>query len=227
MTQKRIISYWKNKVRKIKQQIRTGIPISCRRIPEVFSLSDVLFQTDMVDGLSQWSFHPVYQNPKQITFDSGIIKFEIPIHSHDEWAYIFLDPARYDFRNVSWQLHFRKDSPFRELAFNFRYRDFDNRYRYRFERGSIQFDKKVGGVWYTGITNVVFHIQLEVWYDLRVDMYEDTFRCHVNGELMMESCDRDLSSGSICIILWEDDGKTKIEAEIGPMTVRNIRRKGL
>lgn len=190
-----------------------------------FILSEFLFKTDIESGLKEWTFHDEYQNPLEITFDSGLIKFEIQIHSNDEWGYIFLDPERYNWRNISWQLRFRKDTAFREFAFNFRYRDFDNRYRYRFEDNDIHFDKKVGGKWYNRIDYVPFPLELGVWYDLRIDMYEDTFRCYVNDTLMMENCDGDLSHGSICIILWEDDGKTKVSAEVGPMAVQMIREK--
>lgn len=202
---------------------RTTAQIKLRKNSE-FILSELLFETDMENGLKEWTFHDKYQDPSEIAFDSGLIRFQIQIHSNDEWGYIYLDPARYNWRNISWQLRIKKDTTFREFAFNFRYQDFDNRYHYRFERDGIHFAKKVRGRWYN-FDCVPFPLKLGVWYDLRIDMYEDTFRCYINDILMIENCDGDLSHGSICIVLWETDGKTKILAEVGPMTVRMIREK--
>lgn len=191
-------------------------------MPKDIHPSNLLFQTHKSVDLQQWVLHKEYQDLHEISLANGITKFDIRNQTNDEWAYIFLDPAKYKWFDVAWELRIRRDTPFREYAFNFRYQDFDNRYRYRFEDNFIYFDKKIKGVWYNNIGSVRFPMTLGGWYNLRIDTYKNVFRCYVNGKLMIENSDTDLTYGSIAIILWEDDGVTDIVPKIGPVSIKEI-----
>jgi hypothetical protein len=181
----------------------------------------VLFQTDPARPREQWIQHPEYQDPTELSFESGVMRLDVKAQTKDEWAYIYLDPQEYNWSDYSWTMRFRRLTRFQEYAFNFRYVDFDNRYRYRFEDDLLFFDSKLRGKW-CAHARMPFPMVEGAWYDLRIDARGDVFRCYVNGILMMENVERTLPHGSISVILWEIDGKTDAVAEIGPMTVRQL-----
>jgi hypothetical protein len=134
---------------------------------------------------------------------------------------VYLDPKEYAWADYSWQTKFRRMTPFQEYAFNFRYVDFDNRYRYRFEDDLLFFDSKIGGKW-RAHARMPFPMAMGAWYDLRIDTRKDRHRCYANGMLMMENRHPTIRSGSISIILWEIDGATDAVAEVGPSIVRRL-----
>ena len=156
-------------------------------------------------------------------------KFKLPFLSEldvnantaDEWAYIYLDPQKYNWDNYTWQMKFRRMTPFQEYAFNFRYVDFDNRYRYRFEDDLLFFDSKISGKWACH-GRMPFPMAMGAWYDLRIDTRGDQHRCYVNGMLLMENKQGAIPRGSISIILWEIDNKTDCIADVGPMLVKRL-----
>ncbi|HVP49951.1 MAG TPA: hypothetical protein VMT56_01885 [Candidatus Bathyarchaeia archaeon] len=182
---------------------------------------EVLFQGDTANPREQWIFHPQYQDAAELTFSNGAMYFCVKAETVDEWAYIYLDPAKYDWDNYSWQMKFRRMTPFQEYAFNFRYVDFDNRYRYRFEDDLLFFDSKVRAKWRCH-ARMPFPMAMGAWYDLRIDTRGDRHRCYVNGMLMMENRHGAIRRGSISIILWEIDKLTDCVAEVGPATVRRL-----
>ncbi len=47
-------------------------------------------------------------------------------------------------------------------------------------------------------------------------------RCYVDGVLKLENVDTDIATGTIAIILWEDDGQTNIEAEVSNNVVHRL-----
>lgn len=182
-----------------------------------------LWQTDAADPLRGWKFHDTYQVPEELTVQDGIMAFSTAAKTNDEWDYIFLDPAHCRWSDFSWQLTIKRITSFREFALNFRYQDFDNRYRYRFEDDKLFFDKKVRGEWINNIASIPFTMDLGRWYQVRIEACTTVFRCYVDGQLALENVDCDLADGSICVILWEDDGRTPMQAEVGPMTVCSLR----
>jgi hypothetical protein len=198
------------------------IPPRTEYLLEPLHLGELIYKIDEAAPLNDWMQHETYQKPTQISVVGDSLRFVTPPQTADEWDYIFLNPATYRWKNYSWNLKFRKETAFREYAFNFRYQDFNNRYRYRFEDGKIFFDKKVRGEWTNNIASLPFTIELGRWYDLRIDVYATLFRCYVDGRLWLENSDTDLADGSISVILWEDDGKTVITAEIGPSMVCHL-----
>jgi hypothetical protein len=189
---------------------------------ETWPSGELLFQTDVNDPGREWILHPEYQDPAELQFTNGIMKFHVKAETDDEWAYIYLDPKRYAWTDYSWRMKFRRFTPFQEYAFNFRYVDFDNRYRYRFEDDLLFFDSKLKGKW-RAHARMPFPMASGAWYDLQIDTKGDLHRCYVNGMLMMENREPTLRSGSISVILWEIDQTTDAIAEIGPMTVYAVR----
>jgi hypothetical protein len=181
----------------------------------------ILFQSDSEHPEKQWIYHPQYQDPSELSFVNGNINFHVKAATQDEWAYVYLDPGQYSWEDYSWQTKFRRITTFQEYAFNFRYVDFDNRYRYRFEDNLLFFDSKIRGKW-RAHARMPFPMALGAWYDLRIDTLKDSHRCYVDGMLMMENREPSVRSGSISIILWEIDGATDAVAEVGPSIVRRL-----
>ncbi len=182
---------------------------------------EILFQGETEHPEQQWLYHPEYQDPAELTFADGVMHFEVKAATADEWAYLYLDPQKYNWTNYSWQMKFRRMTSFQEYAFNFRYLDFDNRYRYRFEDDLLFFDSKIRGKWACH-GRVPFPMAMGAWYDLRIDTRGDLHRCYVNGMLMMENRQGAIPRGSISIILWEIDNVTDCVAEVGPSIVRKL-----
>lgn len=192
-----------------------------KRDRETWPEGEVLFAGDTVHPEKQWIYHEQYQDPAELTFTNGSMHFDVKAASADEWAYIYLDPQKYSWEDYSWQTRFRRGTPFQEYAFNFRYMDFDNRYRYRFEDDLLFFDSKILGKWKCH-ARLPFPMAMGAWYDLRIDTRGDRHRCYVNGMLMMENRQGAIRKGSISIILWEIDNVTDCVAEIGPSVVRRL-----
>lgn len=188
---------------------------------ETWSEGDVLFRGDAADAHKEWLEHPQYQDPSELHYDTGVMHFDVKATTADEWAYVYLDPGKYNWTNYSWQMKFRRMTKFQEYAFNFRYVDFDNRYRYRFEDDLLFFDSKIRAKWKCH-RRIPFPMALGAWYDLRIDTRDDRHRCYVNGMLMMENLNGALRGGSISIILWEIDNLTDCVADVGPATVRRL-----
>jgi len=210
------LTWWFGKKSRGRRTVRVD------ELPEPLTVGKVLYEAEGEDPVLDWTQFERYQNPNDLSVADGCMVFRNPVRSDDEWDYVYLDPVRYSFRDCAWTVKFRRNTTFREYAFNFRYQDFDNRYRYRFEDDKIFFDKKVAGVWTNNIASCPFAMMIGEWYDLRIDVAKSLCRCYVNGELRMENTDTDLDWGSICIILWEDDGETPIAAEIGASQVREL-----
>ena len=188
---------------------------------ETWPEGEVLFHTDTQHPERQWLQHSDYQDASELAFTDGVMKFHVKTETRDEWAYVYLDPKACSWRDYSWQTRFRRMTPFQEYAFNFRYVDFDNRYRYRFEDDLLFFDSKIRGKW-KGHARMPFPMAMGAWYDLRIDTCGDHHRCYVNGMLMMENRQGAIPQGSISIILWEIDGATDCIAEVGPSIVKRL-----
>jgi hypothetical protein len=174
----------------------------------------------------------VTDNPQEPTkevafWEDGTIRFNGKTEATDEWICLYLDPEKYRWDNFSWEFSVQRDTYFKELQFAFRYQDFYNRYRYRFQDDHIYFDKHIKGVFYSGFSSIPFHMDLGVNYHIRIDAYNNNFRCYVNEKLMMNEFDFDNSFpvGSIAIILWEKDGVTDMKAAVGPMCVHRLLKK--
>ncbi len=162
---------------------------------------------------------------EMIVTEDGSMIFNGKATTNDEWFYLYLDPKKYEWSNYSWQFNIRRDTDFKELQFGIRYRDFYNRYRYRFENNRLYFDKVVRGEFLNGFNVVPFRMELGTWYAIRIDAYYNTFRLYVDGVLVSNDHDFDgyFPIGSIAIILWENDGKTDIKASLGAMSITEIQ----
>jgi hypothetical protein len=190
---------------------------------ETWPQGELLFDSARRGAEQEWIHHPEYQDSSELVCRDGVMQFNVRANTDDEWAYVYLDPVKYDWKDYVWQTRFRRMTPFQEYAFNFRYVDFDNRYRYRFEDDLLFFDSKIRGKW-KAHARMPFPMALGAWYDLRIEARGDRFRCFVNGMKLMENRNSAIPSGSISIILWEIDKQTDCVADIGPMTVHRLTR---
>jgi hypothetical protein len=180
----------------------------------------ILLFSDL-DG-SNWVLDDVYQSKKNVSFNRGIIHFKNLEITHDDWDYISIDPNKQKWVNYAWEFDIKRMTTFREFAFNFRNLDFDNRYRYRFEDNKIFFDKKIHGQWINNIASIDYPLTLNKSYHVKIDVIDSIMRCYVGGDLKLENVDTDIASGTIAIILWEDDGQTPIEAEVSNNVVHAL-----
>lgn len=176
-----------------------------------------------LDGRA-WLLDETFQSKKNISFNGSKIHFKNLEVTHDDWDYISIDPNKEKWVNYSWEFDIKRMTEFREFAFNFRNLDFDNRYRYRFEDNKIFFDKKLKGAWVNNIASIDYPLELNQSYHVRIDVVDSIMRCYVDNHLKLENVDTDISSGTIAIILWEDDGKTPIEAEVSNNIVRALAK---
>jgi hypothetical protein len=173
---------------------------------------------------STWVLDATYQSKKNIKFDDNKIYFKHSEITNDDWDYISIDPNKQKWVNYTWEFDIKRMTEFREFAFNFRNLDFDNRYRYRFEDNKIFFDKKVRGQWINNIASINYPLALNKSYHVKIDVVDSIMRCYVDGDLKLENVDTDIPTGTIAIILWEDDGKTQIEAEVSNNIVYALHR---
>ncbi len=216
-----------------------------------YSQRDLLFEASSPFDLSAWVFHdenwirvqhrrehrsllatgqPVsvvdnWQEPTAELMTPGTGNLDIDARaSSDKWIYLYLDPRKHVWDDYSWGFSVCRQTHFRELQFGFRYRDFYNRYRYRFEADHIFFDKVVNGRFYNALSAVPFHMELGVSYSVRIDACKNHFKCRIDDMLMSKDYDWDntFPHGSIALILWEDNGQTDIRASIGSMTVHRL-----
>ncbi|WP_013335067.1 polysaccharide pyruvyl transferase family protein [Gloeothece verrucosa] len=184
--------------------------------------SELLYNYHSLNSAKEWKLYSQYQLPQDVEFTSEGISFSGKTLSADQWCYVYLDPLFYSWTNLSWHMQVQRVTDFREFAFNFRYQDFDNRYRYRFEAGRAFFDRRVRGKWENNMASVPFDMKVRTWYALRIDICGAVFRLYVNDELLLQSFSDELTQGSICIILWETNEKTDLVAIVKDIKVYHL-----
>jgi len=157
--------------------------------------------------------------------NDGTINFFGKTESKEEWLYLHLDPWRYPWDNYRMAFQFKRETNFRELQFGFRYQDFYNRYRYRFENNHIFFDKVINGRFYNALSATPFPMQLGRFYKVTIDVFENRFKCFVDDTLMSIDYDfyNDFPKGSIAIILWENDSSTNIAGSLKLLKVHELK----
>jgi hypothetical protein len=144
--------------------------------------------------------------------------------TNDEWIYLNLDPLEFIWDNYRWKFKFNLKTHFHELQFGFRYKDFYNRYRFRFQDGNVFFDEVSNGYFFNEIETKKFELELDRWYTIIIDVFKNTFYLTVDGKKIFSIKDlkNTFESGSIAIILWEKDGKTDIAIDIDKITVNKL-----
>jgi len=151
------------------------------------------------------------------------VTFDAPLCPQN-WLYLHLDPSDHPWADYRWCFTVRRLSDFRELQFAFRYRDFYNRYRYRFEDGFLHFDIVHRGTFYNSLSRVVCPLDVDEWYRVEIEVVGNVFSCRVGGRLVSLDCDPTarFRQGPIAVILWEDDGITPIRAQVREMSVHAL-----
>jgi hypothetical protein len=156
--------------------------------------------------------------------EAGAVQVRCTPETHDEWAYVVLAPDLMPGADFVWRLRFRKLTAFRELQFGFRYQDFYNRYRYRLEAGRVHLDHVVNGRFRNSLSSARLDLVPGRWYELCIAVRGNRSRCYVDGRLVLDDFDPDrrFAGGSLAVIMWEDDGKTAIAADIEDMSVTGL-----
>jgi hypothetical protein len=236
-------------LRRLKYVIRKQIAL---RKQYNYHLSDALFRSSETNANHNWIFHDenwirvvhrrehraklakklplsVKDNnqeiSKEVCFEKdGLIDFKGHTSCNDEWLYLYLDPKQYCWNNYTWQLKIKRDTNFKEFQFGFRYQDFYNRYRYRIQDDNVHFDKVINGRFYNSYSVAPFKMDLGVWYDIRIDVFNNMFKLHINHKMVLNDFDFDnnFSTGSIAIILWENDFATDIRASVGQINIYKL-----
>jgi len=165
----------------------------------------------------RWQPVAPYQRPAQLHEDGDALRFEGAADSDDEWCFV---RTAGDWHDFTWTLDVCRHTDFREFAFNFRYHDFDNRYRYRFEGGRLYFDKKQHGRWHNHLASVPVSLPLGVSRRIEITARGERFVCFVDGRLALASRDADLAGGGLAVVAWETDGRTPIRASVRGARVR-------
>lgn len=157
--------------------------------------------------------------------EDGTITFSGKTESSEEWLYLHLDPERHPWVNYRVTFQMKRETDFRELQFGFRYRDFYNRYRYRFENNSIYFDKVVNGRFFNGLSASPFAMELGKFYKITIDVFGNRFKCFVDDALMSTDYDftNDFPEGSVAVILWENDSCTDIAGTFKAFQVHGLK----
>jgi len=152
---------------------------------------------------------------------TGVVQFAGQTTSYDEWLYLYLDPNVWAWRNFSWNMPICKQSDFKEFQFGFRYKDFYNRYRYRFQDNKICFDIIKNGCFYNNLSSIPFKMTLGKYYNLRIEAKENHFVCYIDEKLMLYNIDfhNYFPVGSVAIILWENNGFNNLRGLVGPIKI--------
>jgi len=145
--------------------------------------------------------------------------------SSDKWFYLYLDPELCPWENYSWKFTMCCTSKFKEIQFAFRYHDFYNRYRYRFQDNKLSFDMVVNGQFIADLSSVPCTIEIGHQYDIEIKVYGNNFECWVDGRLMSQDYDPEhrFPIGPIAVILWEDDGVTPIRMDLSLERISELR----
>jgi len=172
---------------------------------------------------------PEHETPQALGHEvriapDGGVSVRTAAASPDRWVWLSAESGSPEWRDYVYRLRVRRLSRFRELQIGFRCRDFYNRYRYRFEADYVFFDIVVGGVFINALSVAPLPMEVGRWYDISVVVVGDRFRCYVDDRLLMDDFDPfgHFPTGSVALIMWEDDGLTGIEADVEQPRVKII-----
>ena len=146
----------------------------------------------------------------------------------DEWFYMFFDSDETALKDISWRFRFCRRSSFREIQFGFRYQDFYNRYRFRIEKGFLFFDLVERGQFTNELGRVRCDLELDRWYQMRIDAIGNIFGFWLDGKQLLVSLDprNRFPRGSVAVILWDNQG-IPIQAGITKMELHTVRSRAV
>lgn len=157
--------------------------------------------------------------------DSTSFRLRGVADNNDEWLVGVADllggiPNRY---RVS--LRFRKNTPFRELQFDFHYNGLGSRMRYRFEEGRVYYERIRKFVFEHEVNSVNCPIEVGRDYCLTIDVFERYSRLLLNDELLTENIDfvGVPGGGKFAIIAWETDSETPISLDVSEIKISLIK----
>lgn len=194
--------------------------------------SHIVHRWALRSGLAKGEPIDLADHPQPLSDDvaigpQGDISIRALAETSDEWVYLYVDPKANRWENYVWSLTVQCQTRFKELQLGFRYVDFYNRYRYRFQAGRLSFDMVLNGEFVTNLSSCRLELVPGRAYEIEIRVLGQLFQCWVDGRLRSQDYDRSnrLPCGPIALILWEDDGCTDIVAQISTNTVQSLRRR--
>jgi len=166
--------------------------------------------------------------PQPITHEVNISKggdicFKGKTTTKDEWLFLYLSKNDCLWTDYSFEFDAVFNTVFKEFQIDFRYFDFFNRYRYRFQNGKLFFDVVYNGEFFASLSSYNFDIKVGRSYKVVIKVMGEIFQCWINDKLISTDFGlKTISTGTIAIILWEDNGTT----DLG-LLMNNIKLKKL
>lgn len=155
--------------------------------------------------------------------DNGTIKINGKTKSNDEWIFLYLNKVKYNWVNYSFKFSIKFQTVFKEFQIDFRYSDFYNRYRYRFQDGYLYFDIIYKAEFIASLSSMRFPLEVNREYSFEVKVMGDIFQFWADGVLVSTDYGRDnIEKGAVAIILWEDDGLTDMKVEISSLMANEL-----
>lgn len=139
----------------------------------------------------------------------------------DRWVYLHLTVNEHYWRNYKWSFEISRSTDFKELQFGFRYQDFYNRYRFRYQNNAFHYDIVLNGNFYNSISRCPFKIKKGNKYQIDIVVFDNRFILKVNDKVLLDEYDfmNHFSHGPCAIILWEEEREPSIKSEIKNMNV--------
>ncbi len=145
--------------------------------------------------------------------------------TRQNWVWLHLPAEQHVWRDYQWDLRVTRHTDFRELQLAFRYVDFYNRYRFRYESGAFHFDVVHHGRFENSRLRADFTMEAGREYALQIVVRGNRFVLRVDGTVVLDAVDkRDrFAYGPVAVIFWEDDGQTPIRADVSGQRVTETR----
>lgn len=158
-----------------------------------------------------------WENPETLSVD-------VPASRADRWIYLYLNPTEHLWRDFRWEFVVSLDSDFQELQFGFRYIDFYNRYRIRYEGGYFCYDVVLNGAFYNNFGRRYFPMELAREYHITLYVRGRRFVLMVGDKVILDEFDfaNHFPRGSVAIILWEIKHTPPIRAKLRNMKIVEI-----
>ena len=155
----------------------------------------------------------------------GAVAVDAPARGPQHWHWLHLPAEQHVWRDYVWRLTVTRHTDFRELQLAFRYVDFFNRYRFRYEAGAFHFDVVHRGRFENSRLRAGFDWPAGRSHDLEIVVRGPRFVLKVDGVVLLDASDgaERFAYGPIGVIFWEDDGATPIRVDVSNQRVTETR----
>ena len=156
---------------------------------------------------------------------AGGIRVDAAARAGQHWHWLHLPAEQHVWRDYVWELTVARGSDFRELQLAFRYVDFFNRYRFRYEAGAFHFDVVHRGRFENSRLRAAFDWPAGRSLSLEIVVRGERFVLKVDGRTLLDAGDAAgrFAYGPVGVIFWEDDGVTPIRVDVTQQRVTETR----